>query len=851
MVFVPWADHGICKWSMLGRCRAAEGHCQWRHPEKEERSALWDQHKAQQKEDWEVRGIPPPVNPRTDGRAVMVEDITRGAGVVKSAPPPPPPTRVATPPFPPPLLPFALPHPPPPPHPPAAAPSPAEEQSAVPSLDPRLRRQDLGDPSQTSLSAPAFTITDAPAPAQHRMTGSKKSFEPKKGANKEALGKANANNEPLGRPNRLANRSESNASTEETAKQQHQPQAFSKNESNGKAAIDDLTSMIRDSPSENATTIWKRPDTPQKMDISDVNSIPVRKGDYWERKKKHDAEIEARKKEMRESEVMPPPDSSLLGARQSSAQQEQPTSVHPTSSTNKYAGPHQKDAMGAVKRMSNGEAKPVGPHPSTIRVSARYLSHAAVEKRLQPPAQNGELDLQERSVAEAREDSMRLQGVTWLDTVRRALQLPIRTYSTACMYYHKFRLAHPGVLNGMEYGNAWADACAASLLTACKVEDTLKKSKDILAAAYNLKASTHDQLGSDDAVFEAPSRAVIGLERMVLEAGGFDFRSKNPHKLFQKITQTMPEGEDGERNKVEKVGWTVMTDLFRTFAPLKQTDATMALAGLELAANLVATSTPDNTSAIRDALRDYDITKWSTTRPEIMETLLDLLDLYTQHTANTILGTHYSLDDFLRIRLSFNRECNEHNIPRHTTAPTTDRGTNGSTLQVANGHPTPVSPPQPGSQIQPTQPNQPPIPEGGGTLRFMLNPQLAADEKTEVQKFFVEEWEEYEEEIEVPIPRSESRNRGDSHGHRSDRSGGNSRRGSGDVRLERPPPPPRALNERDREGERERLREREREVERDRARMRDRERRFEGPGRRGGRYEGGRDRRFDEGRRRP
>ena len=60
-----------------------------------------------------------------------------------------------------------------------------------------------------------------------------------------------------------------------------------------------------------------------------------------------------------------------------------------------------------------------------------------------------------------REDSNRLQGVTWIDNVRKALQLyeffvdtpsrnllltirdrPVRTFNTACIYYHKFRLVH-------------------------------------------------------------------------------------------------------------------------------------------------------------------------------------------------------------------------------------------------------------------------------------------------------------------------------------------------------------------------------------------------------------------------
>ncbi|SMY21789.1 unnamed protein product [Zymoseptoria tritici ST99CH_1A5] len=509
--------------------------------------------------------------------------------------------------------------------------------------------------------------------------------------------------------------------------------------------------------------------------------------------------------------------------------------------------------MGAAKRMSNGEPKIVGPHPSTIRVSAPYITQSAVEKRLQPSG----LDAQERNIAAAREDQFCLQGVTWLDNVRRALQLPIRTFTTACVYYHKFRLAHPT----SEY--SWSDAAAASLLTSCKNEDTLKKSKDILAAAYNMKQlSSHEQVGSDDPMFDGPSRAVVGVERLILESGAFDFRSRSPHQVLVKICKSLPPSED--LRSVAQLAWTVLTDLHRTFAPLKQTSATLSLASLEIAVQLSTIASTTKTCSVYPDLRALNISKWYTTRAEVMETLLDALDLYTHHTGATILGPKYSLDDLIRIRLAFNKECSESNLPRHTSIqpPTSPENTNGgpaSTLRVANGHPTPVSPPQPDT-LQPTQ--QPasgpfqPEPEGGGTLRFMLNPQRAVDERAEVSRYHVEEWEEYEEEIEVPLSRNRSRERNGSDRHRlpdrPERERDGRSREFEDRRSEREsssraPAPPLV----GRELERERLREREREAERERTRLRERERdrRYDdrrGHGGHGHGHRGGRDRRFEE-----
>ncbi|KAF1827426.1 cyclin-like protein [Dissoconium aciculare CBS 342.82] len=430
--------------------------------------------------------------------------------------------------------------------------------------------------------------------------------------------------------------------------------------------------------------------------------------------------------------------------------------------------------------MSDGEAKPIvlesvalvdagplGPHPSTIRVSAPFLSHAAIDQHLSHARNNSGslsigLDAQERSLAEAREDNVRLQGVIWLDSVRRALQLPIRTFTTACVYYHKFRLAHPSV----EY--SWIDAAAASLLTSCKNEDTLKKSRDILAAAYNLKQpTTHEHVSADDPMFEASSRIVIGLERLVLESGAFDFRSRSPHHSLVKIAKSLfsrTPGEEGvDSHAVTGLAWTILTDMHRTFAPLKQTSATLALASLELALRL-QTSTIDELSPTisTNLLALHD--KWHSSRQEVMETLLDALDLYTHHTAATILGSRFSLDDFLRIRLTFNKECSSSSLLRHANVlPAALDNGNGfsNTLRVSNGHPTPVSPPQLGQTSQHNNGIAPihPMAEGGGTLRFMLNPQRAIDEKVQYNRFHIEKWEEYEEEIEIPIVQPRSRER--------------------------------------------------------------------------------------------
>jgi len=68
---------------------------------------------------------------------------------------------------------------------------------------------------------------------------------------------------------------------------------------------------------------------------------------------------------------------------------------------------------------------------------------------------------------------------------------PVRTFNTAVNYYHRFRLRHKEA----EY--QFQDSAMAALFLACKVEDTIKKSKEILCAAYNLKNPDHPTTPDD------------------------------------------------------------------------------------------------------------------------------------------------------------------------------------------------------------------------------------------------------------------------------------------------------------------------------------------------------------------
>ena len=136
-----------------------------------------------------------------------------------------------------------------------------------------------------------------------------------------------------------------------------------------------------------------------------------------------------------------------------------------------------------------------------------------------------------------------------------------------------------------------------------------------------------------------------------------------------------------------------------------------------------------------------------------IETLLDLLDLYTNYQKHTTIGAEFPLEAFLEIQIPLNEELNSKRIPRYTehinpntmnsradTAGYAVAATNGVTpgpSGLHNGRPK-ASPTSPATPITPGTPGiRQKAGERGkeGTVRFMLNPDQERDEKKTVKLY--------------------------------------------------------------------------------------------------------------------
>ena len=242
----------------------------------------------------------------------------------------------------------------------------------------------------------------------------------------------------------------------------------------------------------------------------------------------------------------------------------------------------------------------------------------------------------------------------------------------------------------------------------------------------------------------------------MLEASGFDFRVRYPHKHLLKLAKEAQVDKD-----IATVAYDIMIDLYKTFTPLKQTCATMSFACIEFATLILEKQ--------EDSIRGQQsprYMKWCTTRPEIVETLLDLLDLYTHFQKSSIIGPSHNIDKFIQLRIKLNQEIEEDPILSRYTEQHEAPKTNGFRSSIKTPK-TPITPASPsdtrinGKDIASPATLSPRSSGSGrknmgtrgqdGTIRFMLDAEQAKQEKETVAEYFKVEYEEYEIEVEEPI----------------------------------------------------------------------------------------------------
>ena len=258
---------------------------------------------------------------------------------------------------------------------------------------------------------------------------------------------------------------------------------------------------------------------------------------------------------------------------------------------------------------------------------------------------------------------------------------------------------------------------------------------------------------------------LISIERQILETAGFDFRTRQPHKLLAKYIALAFAPEIARRSSEYadfcRLAFDISVDMYKTAAPMKQTSSTLAIAVVSLAARL----TDEQVLGQFEDTVDYQAA--STYQGAVVETVFDLLELYTQSQKNTRVGQRYETSQFVDIQFALVSHKNKHAAYRFQTfcqacvddgcannIATSNGGSGTGTTAYHSTTPSPlVSLPTPGSTtaVSTSRKSKRNIVQEG-TLRFHFYPERARHELDQVERHFAEEYEEYEIEVEEEVP---------------------------------------------------------------------------------------------------
>ncbi|KZV84011.1 cyclin-like protein, partial [Exidia glandulosa HHB12029] len=214
------------------------------------------------------------------------------------------------------------------------------------------------------------------------------------------------------------------------------------------------------------------------------------------------------------------------------------------------------------------------------------------------PAEVDALSSQTRGkMTSAQEEKARQTACTFIEAVGSRIGFPRKTIATAQVLYHRFHLHFP------RKDAPYTDVTVAALYVAAKIQDTLKKPRDILMASYavlypdraaKIKA-VGGEIDMDPATVESDRQRLLSIERLLLECVCFNFTLRLAFPYVIKFGRALQASRD-----LVGLAWRIAVDSHRTLAPLMYPPHVIALASLRMAA-LLSTSSSTSSSPAPEA----------------------------------------------------------------------------------------------------------------------------------------------------------------------------------------------------------------------------------------------------------
>ncbi|BGP30294.1 RNA polymerase II C-terminal domain kinase beta subunit [Rhodotorula toruloides] len=164
-------------------------------------------------------------------------------------------------------------------------------------------------------------------------------------------------------------------------------------------------------------------------------------------------------------------------------------------------------------------------------IEVEHLVHLQAQSRASAsggadgPAGEASGGLARKTMSDQRIESLRQLACGFIERIAGRLGFPRRTTATAQKLYHRFHLHFP--LSDFAY----QDVSLSALLVSAKLEDTLKKLRDIQIAAWQVQNMMDGGSGvgeGDPNTQEAHRPHLIGIERLILQTICFNFNLNRP-----------------------------------------------------------------------------------------------------------------------------------------------------------------------------------------------------------------------------------------------------------------------------------------------------------------------------------